>query len=153
MIEAITMSVTTVWLVVAILAVLLLFASHWDSLAASFWLLVIGLAILQVVTIANPLGWVKAHPYTVLAIAGAYLPVGVGWSIFRWRNVLAKAADLLRAEKASWRPSAYATWNDYVRSSLPSATRNKSRIVGWIGYWPFSMADYLFFDMLYDIHR
>jgi hypothetical protein len=152
MIEAITTSVTTVWLLTAAMVLLLFIAAAKDSFAAAFWFTVIGLALLQFVTIADPLSWVKAHPYAIGIGAAAYLPIGVGWSLFRWWKILQKAAVEIRKEKGNWSPSNYwSSWDSYVKYHLPSASANKERIVCWITYWPFSAAAYLLIDLLYDI--
>lgn len=152
MIEAITTSVTTVWLLTAAMALLLLIAAANDSFAAAFWFTVIGLALLQFVSIADPWSWASSHPYTLAIAAAAYIPIGIGWSLFRWWKLLQKSAERVRKEKPTWKPfGAYSKWEDYVKRSLPNASVNKNRIICWITYWPFSAAAYLLLDLLDDI--
>ena len=152
MIEAITTSVTTVWIVSAAMLLLLFIAAANDSFAAAFWFTVIGLAALQFITFADPWAWITTHPYTFGIGLAAYLPIGVGWSLFRWCRLLQKEAARVAGEKATWKPlGAYSKWEEYVRRSLPSASENKERIICWVTYWPFSVAAYLLLDLLYDI--
>lgn len=152
MIEAITTSATTVWLLTAAMFMLLFIAAANDSFTAAFWLSVIGLALLQFVTIADPWAWASSHPYTLGIAAAAYLPIGVGWSLFRWWKTLQKTAADIRKEKGSFESGrSWSSWEAYVKAHLPSASANKERIVCWITYWPFSAAAYLLLDLLYDI--
>ena len=151
MIEAITTSMTAVWILTAALALLLFIAAASDSFAAAFWFTVIGLAVLQFVTVADPWGFVASHPRMTIAAALAYLPIGVGWSMFRWWKLLQKSAAVLKSEKQSWKPGTYyKSWDEYIAERLPTASRNKERIVCWIAYWPFSIAAYLLIDFLQE---
>jgi hypothetical protein len=153
MFEAITTSITTVWLLTAALLLLLFIAAANDSFAAAFWFTVIGLALLQFITIADPWSWVTEHRYLLTIGAAAYIPIGVGWSLFRWWKLLKKEAAELRKEKATWDAGRHnsTTWPEYVKRHLPRPSSHKSEIICWITYWPFSAAAYLLLDLLYDI--
>lgn len=152
MFEAITTSNSTIALIVACMAIFLFASAACDSFGASFWVTLIGLALLQFFTLANPVGFVVAHPWPMAIAAAAYLPVGVGWSVFRWWRLLQSAASSLKKEKATWKSSGwYKTWDEYVTSQLPRASSSKDRIIYWITYWPFSVAAYLLIDLLRDV--
>lgn len=149
MIETITTSFVVVWIVVAILTLLLFIAAANDSFAAAFWFSVIGLAVLQLVTAANPWGWVADNPKTFLACAAAYIPIGIGWSLFRWLKLLKSSAVNILKDKDSFTPNAYyASWEVFVAKRFPNASKNKDRIICWIVYWPFSVLAYLLLDFL-----
>lgn len=154
MIEAITTSATTVWLIASVMVLLLFISAVNDSFAAAFWFTVIGLALLQFFTIADPWGWLEDHKYAALIAATVYIPVGVGWSLFRWWKTLQKSAAEIRDYKADFDKNpnkSWSSWDAYVKAHLPSASANKERIVCWIAYWPFSAAAYLLIDLLTDI--
>ena len=153
MFEAITTSVTTVWILSAALMLLLFIAAANDSFAAAFWFTVIGLAVLQFFTIADPWDWIKDHRFALAIGAVAYFPVGVGWSLFRWWKLLQKTAADIRRDRKNFdaHKGAWSSWEAYVKSHLPSASSHKEEIICWITYWPFSVAAYLLLDLLQDI--
>lgn len=152
MVEFITTSMTAVWILCGVLAIFLFVAAANDSFGVAFWLTVLGLAALQLITVADPWSWVKSHPYTIGILLAAYFPAGVLWSLFRWWKTLQKAAVDIRSDRGRFTPSGiYPTWEEWVKGHLPKASLNKDRIICWITYWPFSAAAYLLLDLLQEI--
>lgn len=152
MIEAITTSMTTVWILSAAMLLFLFIAAANDSFAVALWFTVIGLALLQFASIADPWAWATCHPKTLVAVAAAYFPIGVGWSLFRWWKMLQKAAAEIKSDRGRFNQSTiYPTWEEWVKGHLPKASLNKDRIICWITYWPFSAAAYLLLDLLREI--
>lgn len=112
----------------------------------TFWTL-IGAALF--VWTANvsvwPINWKSAVLY-----AGAYLAIGMAWSVARWylflikkRNrLLAKRAKMSETEFKESRPN---QWD------IPTAAYHKARIISWIAHWPFSMLATLFGDWLAEL--
>lgn len=152
MIEAITTSLVTIWIIVGGMVLFLFIAAASDNCWTAFWSMAIGLALLQFASSADPWGFVAEHRFAAAISAIAYLPLGVGWSLFRWWKTLQRAAVQLKAEKPKWEPDmAYKTWETYVDRRMPSPSQNKERIVCWIAYWPFSIAAYLLIDFLREV--
>lgn len=61
----------------------------------------------------------------------AYVVIGVVWSIFRWVRYVKEETDEYKKDPT-----------EYTLSSLKNnlkVTNNKSRITGWIAYWPWSL--------------
>lgn len=86
---------------------------------------------------------------SILLGVAVYAVLGVAWSMFRWTRFVKEKADYYRKQ--------YGTKLDKSnRSCLASAidaTSNKSRITGWIAYWPWSLIWNLtgdVFKMLYE---
>ncbi len=152
MIEAIAASALTVYVLLAIVAVVLFIAASNDSLMVAFWTTIIGFAAFQLLSNADPWGYVRENPKDIAFWAAAYFPIGVAWSFFRfWRVLKNKGASLLQLKpnfKPDWRDK---TWAEYVNNEMPKARHNKSRIVCWITYWPFSASAYVLVDILCDL--
>ena len=85
----------------------------------------------------------------VLTIAG-YVLAGVLWSLFKWyRHVSKKAAYYHEKYGNTMLPALYSE----LRSAV-SVSSNKSRLTGWIAWWPWSLVWALtgdFFNFLYDM--
>jgi len=75
--------------------------------------------------------------------------IGLAWSVFRWfRHVKAKIADQKRRYGEVISTSSARDIKETV-----DVSRNKSRILSWIVYWPWSMIWNItgdFFNMLYE---
>lgn len=149
MIEAIVASALTVYVLMAVAGVLLFIAAYNDSLAVTFWVTVAALLGFQFLTSVDPWGYVRDNPKDIAFWALAYLPIGVAWSFFRWWRVLKDAAANLLSYRHHY--SDQHRWEEHVRDHMPKAANNKSSIVCWITYWPFSVASYLLVDILCDI--
>ncbi len=154
-------------------------AAHDDAGWAMAFVLAIGTTtFLLFAPPANAaLQWAINHgsqlPYLVLL----YVAVGLGWGIVKWylfvsqaaRNYAGRAADLMRNYQAGpWSPSGpsaassttkitYAEWLSRFHDLPPSHSKNRSRIVTWMVWWPFSFLDTLLsdlvrriFDAIYD---
>ena len=72
-----------------------------------------------------------------------YLPIGGAWSIFRWyRYNVAKLKE--------WNTLPDTDWRKQKKDSnpRPGVSAHKSRIIGWIVYWPWSVFWYALKDVL-----
>jgi hypothetical protein len=92
-----------------------LLAGYWPTLAKQNW------------TAGN-----------ITAAAGAYILVGLIWSVFRWYRQVTKAVAEYNDEKIS----------DYDLIAKTKVGRNKAEITAWIGYWPWSLVWNLTGDIL-----
>jgi len=76
----------------------------------------------------------------LLLIGIVYLIVGTAWSIFKWMKfVHNRDANYRRyIDKNKYTPDEIVSRRSYLESDL-SPERNKSKIIGWIAYWPFCL--------------
>ena len=133
-----------------------------------FWLLCTLLSIVFIACIENDNSWFPTcavvafaaiywKSFAVLAIgwpvviiaALIYVCLGVLWSLFRWTRYVKAKGEEFREKHGN-------NLTDMARVDLKyamSASHNKSRIISWIGYWPWSVlwnATGDFFKMLYE---
>jgi len=86
---------------------------------------------------------------TLIFIVAGYALAGVGWSLFKWHRYVNKVANKYREKCGT-------TLSKEQKSDLKrevSVSENKSRLTGWIAWWPWSLLWSLtgdFFNMLYD---
>lgn len=81
--------------------------------------------------IFNLLTFVKDHPFLTLSRIGMYIGVGVIWSFFKWFFYLTNIKEKLLSKYNNDLTKIY----EY---EIPAAADNKSRIITWMSYWPFS---------------
>lgn len=85
----------------------------------------------------------------IATILVGYVLVGIVWSLFKWnRYVNAKIKEVIER---------YGSWENAIKSLVIiheiSPSYNKSKLIGWIAWWPWSMFWDLsgdFFTMLYE---
>jgi hypothetical protein len=80
---------------------------------------------------------------TMIAAAVAYLALGVIWSVKKWYTfVVEKKKDLLDTyeKRVNKNSAGNETFVSYAKSFQPKASEYKTRIVGWMGLWPFSFS-------------
>lgn len=151
------------WLIVAaVLGLLVLSVERDDPFVATITM--IGtIAFFTAFTAFNPFTWVLANSGLILLLAVVYLVIGVAWTVAKWYFYNLNVASKLRRFKAEWtkanplRPASShrdaETIADYEYRFLCEArhelgldiheiplkvSKNKSRIMTWLVYWPFS---------------
>lgn len=163
------------WLILALFGVLFLASAAADSgrfaglvTVALFIVLYFGAGI-------DIPGWLSSHPWTTTAGVLAYLPLGVGWSYFRWQIHVEDCLRALLSRREEWfksrlRSKGYGVshyseivaqyrehglpddarqdWENYVDEAGPKAIQNKDRICFWIGYWPVSVLWFVIDDLV-----
>lgn len=102
---------------------------------------------------------IKAQPLSIVAFAAVYLLAGIAWSIPKWwfhvRNLrdeyleaiqkfLDQEGANIKAEDFDFEGELGDHWSSYNapywdNKIPPRASENKSRILTWVLYWPFSM--------------
>lgn len=128
-------------------------SAHESAVIAA---IVTGVVILasQLLSTADPLGFANEHARELLFGLLAYIPLGVGWSMFRWWKVLKRWSKEIVAVKDEWKPGwQNNTWDEYLSLRIPKPSDNKDRIVFWIAYWPLSVFAFIAFDFLADCGR
>jgi len=71
--------------------------------------------------------YIKENPGNVLVLFGGYLVAGVVWAIVKWYFFLLNKKEYYKRSNIP-----------FHRVSIPKASNNKSRIISWMMYWPFS---------------
>lgn len=136
MLEVIGALVISYW-AAGFLVLLLLLLSWGEADGWSiFFLILLGIVLANILPIT---------PIQVLYAAIAYLPLGFGWSLFRWKKHAKKVIENAKKDSSSYYKS------EYKRRLKPS--ENISKIVNWIVAWPFSFLATILddvFDAIYD---
>lgn len=122
-------------------------------------ILVGGLAVMWFITGDNPFAWILDNKGKVIIAALAWIPIGVGWSIFQWRRFGHEKVEDDRQEWESWlrrRAEAekeFGTLVDWERNfpmppiEAPAVLENKYRFTNWIMWWPMSVLWFLIADV------
>lgn len=139
------------WAYIALCAVLFIAMVATDC---DVWGMVVIAAALIVARKLFQLDYPEFLPNTIagwLVVAACYLPIGVGWSFFKF--YVSFKARMKRLKDQFTPDSRYPTWNAYLESSsyLPSASDMKEEIVSWIACWPVSVLSYILADLLTDL--
>lgn len=144
------------WLFIAIEIVLLFVLVETDQGVGA------GISILIFAALLNWVGGVPvfatiwANPLWVFALLGIYLVVGTGWAISKWYIHVKKIARKYREIKDEFMSDRglekghplddkqrlelrSRTQAQGLREVPPKANKNKSRITGWMMFWPVSM--------------
>lgn len=134
------------WAAVAIAAVVFIAAIVSEGYGfASVWC--VGFVVfLQALAGVAVLSTIVAHPWLCLAGAAIYLPAGVVWALFRWNWFVGSSITQLRDSFAGSKP-----WPEYLDQYCPKANREKSRICGYIAYWPVSILAFVFSDFIAEV--
>ena len=112
--------------------------------------------------LSNTIEWVQTHPVGALLVVLGYLFAGVVWATLKWKLHLQK----LRAEYDAWLSSSKKV--PETDFDLPyelkgqgmtvvsgkrtvDVAKFKSRIIGWLAYWPISIVLWFIGDFLADV--
>lgn len=79
--------------------------------------------------IGNIFSYAKNHAGSFLLIIVSYLFVGVIWSVVKWYFYVLNQRDEFRSSYNK---------NANPKDHIPVARKNKSKILSWMMYWPFS---------------
>ena len=145
------------WILIAGFILLELF---WVEAQDNGWGASISLAVFTVVFFfwGDPtvFDWIKANPLELLIYVGAYIASGGVWGFIKWYLYLKEAAREYTERRRDWLQSqgvskatlgttvpeelreAWARQRLY-NSARPKASDNKSLIIMWMGYWPWSL--------------
>lgn len=119
------------------------------------------------IPIGGVLSYLGDNPLTTIMLMLGYFGIGTAYGTWKWVRVMKKAAKKLRALKAAFMEKnniqgdtipeeAKKAWRNhresvyYHRDPAPKALNNKSRIISWMAYWPFSLMWSLTADFLVD---
>jgi hypothetical protein len=78
--------------------------------------------------------YIGSHTGTILFLFGLYIAAGVAWAFAKWYFFLLSK----REELAGKIKSMYVDSTTDASKFIPTANKNKARIISWMTYWPFS---------------
>lgn len=139
------------WLVIMAICVVFIVATEINSWFTATLAAAVGVLLLHFFTAYSPIDYVLAHPLNALLIMAAYVVIGIIWSMGKWALEVLKQKEIYK----QWLTSIMAVNPDRTAEQLrtkyhvvypPVAADNKSRILIWMGLWPFSF----FWTMLND---
>jgi len=119
----------------AMIIILLIIAVLFDHNEAKGWVVFVAL-------VAAVLAWsvFGATWQQLLIVAGAWIPIGIAWSIWRWRRHCSKVVTKFK-ESGAVHPDTYTT-------SKIDPANSKSTIVYWIIAWPISVIEMSIGDLI-----
>jgi len=153
-------------LLVASFILVVFMAEVWD---APFWAAATVIATLVALDLLGDAGlwsWVLANPLLIGAGAGVYVVGGTLWSFVKWYIFVRKRregyldqraqfmVDHKLEEKDKIPPTLLRKWQSqlsYSNREMPSARKEKSRILRWMVYWPWSVIYSLFADLVREV--
>lgn len=140
------------WLYLAVVIVLLCVSVVKECAFCGALLIVFALGVLTKVFGADVPAYLPHDLLGWAMLVGAYLPIGVLWSLFKFYVTYKERIRELGAGKSTFKPGVVdPTWNDYVDREAPKASEMKAAIISWIAYWPISILIYVLADLLSDL--
>lgn len=132
----------------------------------------IGLPIAFMILFTDAIaGPALVEPIHFWIFAGAYFPIGIGWSILKYYFRIAKQKDFAKKRYLDFSVKERAglkrlhgsintdsdndtmTESEYVRVNMERPDKIKGKIIYWIVYWPFSFISTLLSDFMIEIGR
>ena len=144
------------------------------------FVLILTAVILQFFTRIKIITLILANPAAALLVFASYVTVGVVWSFIKWttylldwreqnKDSLKRADERITSYEKSLQETTTALLKNEIeykirsekeslQNSVPTANKQKQRIITWTAYWPWSVlwtcvTDYLrrFFQRLYQL--
>jgi len=145
------------WVLIAAFFIATEVSVTWRSHLGLLWLGIL-LAALTLFSTFNPFVWIWLNPWIFLFAAVIY---GISWAFAKWYFYLKDAKDKISADKmkelrtsfadpTNTRAKGYATFLDYLQSNgyAPKASNEVDLISVWGAWWPFSMFESAFNDII-----
>ncbi len=135
-------------------------ACEWDSIVAGLAALVIASVVIWLKLDINPITWAFANWLTVIYFAAGYVAAGATYSVLKWIWVVNHSSALIKAnfeefsKRAGRGPnSTPASVEDFKKSDYNTlrASRNKTKIMVWLVWWPASLFWTFTHDFLVEV--
>lgn len=126
------------WLLAGLSSVVFIVAAEKDILPLS----IVTTIILGIVYYA-PLKLILGNPIVLAIVFVSWVVIGIIWSIIRWTCFLNKIVDKFNNDQML----------EYEFDKATQLKNNKSRIINWIIYWPWSMIWNVVGDFFQSIYR
>ena len=156
------------WASAAVACAILFYAVEIGAAVWATVSLFLFLGYMQWFTEVKPLVYLKEDPGKLCVILLTYFFVGLTWSIVKWWFYVKRAQLDYVKRKRKWLDSrgfheattvpehlrenwkndfGHVNYYDFSKG-IPKASANRTRIVGWMCYWPWSMIASLFNDVV-----
>ena len=140
---------------------------HFEKYTFAFVAVLATIALLYFTGNSGVLPWIRDNPGLVIGGVGGYIVAGTVWSFFKWFLFVVDRKEKLLDYKDQWEkknPNGDfklhfndADSREYSREheryfmikevyGMPRARDNKSRILAWMGWWPWSLLNALLVD-------
>jgi len=130
------------WMFMVVSSIVILSCIENDHEAAAFLSLVGTLIEVQLFGGVNVVGAVLGDPMLLLCFVFFYFVAGTAWSFFKW-FVFCKD-ERKRANQAKQEKKDGKSYVPHI--TKPLASDYKSRIIGWMTFWPWSMVWFVIND-------
>lgn len=138
-----------IWLVIVTFCIEKEDSSGWGALLTSGAFLALLFFFGSKDPVVNVLHYVAQNPGAILGVVTLYLFFGIAWSIVKWwfflRENKRKQKESLDDTNKYRNPDEKTLW----KPTIPKACDNKSTILMWMSWWPFS----LIWTLLDDPHQ
>jgi hypothetical protein len=101
----------------------------------AFFMLVATVGLILYLTKQHPVSWIETHYVLCATLFVTYFAIGTLWAIWKWylyaweiRTQVIKAGSI-----KAWQTS----MSRYIKIPL-QVSEHKSRVLGWMAYWPWS---------------
>jgi len=132
------------WILLVLSSIIILACLDHENDLGAFLSVVGTLAVLQLFSGVDLVSYVQSNPLALLWGGGLYFILGTLWSFFKWwvhvkdaRKVYDHERDDFLGHGGDMTPEEKARWKG-LAPRIPEAIKNKSRIMGWMTFWPWS---------------
>lgn len=156
-IAGITLGVTGFWILVVVTAFVVGALSEERPYSATLVALIAAFLACMWQQV-NPIAWSMSNPLTALLCIPAYLMLGVAWGTAKWslyvKSVRRRVDAAMEKHQSMRRGSELNMWLQSLseqrlsNDKTPQAADSKSRIIGWMAWWPVSLTWTLLDDPL-----
>lgn len=136
------------WWFLCILVGIILWNVHIDNDGwAIVWIVALGLAAYFAFTVS----W-----QTIAIVAAVYIPIGLVWSIYRWKRHCKSALKTYQEQKEAISniKERNISWDNKIERRQEEAkdamnpAKNVDKIASWVIIWPFSFIDNIIGDLI-----
>jgi hypothetical protein len=129
-----------IWIVLIVVSLALIVSIECELTPPSIFLSLLAGALIFT-NAYQPLEWVMSHPFLTALYVLGYLSVGVGYSLYRWYDVIVQAKKRYYARRKFWlldrlksKKEAYAPLRPLYKEALESGVLNPSIKESWQAY-------------------
>lgn len=135
------------WLIILVASVIIAFATEFDEGKWATGSLFVGAALVFWLAHSNPFAFIGAHALLFSSLIAAYFVAGIVWGFFKWYLFNLNIRDKIRDGKVQVEDGSVPGRNRWDRIKVPlTPADHKTRIVGWMTYWPWSLSWFLIND-------
>lgn len=152
------------WILVLVAFILLMLCVQFERYLFAFCTVGATLAFLYFCGNSGIIEWIAANPLQIVLAIVVYILAGTGWSLGKWFLFVVDRKEKLIEFKDEWlRENPEGDFKAYFNSDkiiyregknahirqhygVPEPRDHKVRILGWMGWWPWSLLNALLFE-------